>query len=303
MLLLLTASLAASIGAANIFGSSSYNTDNSARTAHSALTIAAALGWSALVILIIILIVGWVAGGFKSSEVSDAILNKSSPTQEDLLAAIKGEKSLSTGNTIQIIIIIVLIIVAIITLIVGIFGAIGSVQIANILNRDQKASNAYTAAIVTAVSGVGGIAVMIVTIISYFAIRSSRKRQKEKVLAFERKFSSPPPLPPRPQPSITTPPDVESPRLTKEKVTIPYEIQSNVDSILSSASSTSSLNIDNISKTATNAKVKAQELADSLPANLRSALLDNPSTQKLVNRISNLNIPDSLSRTIFSTAK
>ncbi|CAH6419973.1 Hypothetical protein HVR_LOCUS1029 [uncultured virus] len=183
-LLLLTASIAASIGAADAFGSSYYNVDGRIRSAHQYLTIAAALGWSALVVLIVILIVAAVAGGFTTVEVSQALLTKSTPTKEDLIAAYRGEKELSSGQTTQVIVLVVLIIVALITLVVGILAILAAVQIAGMRAKDPKASSAYTAAIVAAVAGVGGISIMIVAIVAYIAIRAAREKQLKETEAF-----------------------------------------------------------------------------------------------------------------------
>lgn len=183
-LLLLVASIAATVGAADAFGSGTYNTNSKTIAAHQYLTIAAAMGWSALVTLIIILIVAAVAGGFSTSEVSEALLTKNNPTKADLLAAYKGEKELSAGHTTQIIVLIILIVVAVVTLIVGILAVLGAIQLGGVSPKDSKSSAAYTASIISAIAGVGGIAIMIVAIISYFGIRSAREKQLKDTEAF-----------------------------------------------------------------------------------------------------------------------
>lgn len=182
--LLLIASITASIGAADAFNSSTYNTNSKTRSAHQYLTIAAALGWSALVTLIIILIVAAVAGGFSTTEVSQALLTKSNPTKADLIAAYKGEKELSGGHTTQIIVLIILIIIAIITFIVGILAILAAIQLGGVSPKDSKSSSAYTMAIITAVAGVGGIAIMIVAVVSYIGIRKAREQQLKETEAF-----------------------------------------------------------------------------------------------------------------------
>lgn len=183
-LLLLTASIAASLGASDAFGSSYYNTDSRIRSAHQYLTIAAALGWSALVVLIVILIVAAVAGGFTTTEVSEALLTSTSPSKADLIAAYRGEKELESGHTTQIIVIVVLIIVAIVTLIVGILAILAAVDISGMKLKDDKANRAYTAAIVAAVAGVGGIGIMIVAVFAYIGIRSAREKHLKETQAF-----------------------------------------------------------------------------------------------------------------------
>jgi len=183
-LLLLAASIAATIGAIDAFSSGTYNANPRTRSAHQYLTIAAALGWSALVTLVIILIVAAVAGGFSTTEVSEALLTKTNPTKADLLAAYKGEKELSGGHTTQIIVLIILIIVAIVTFIVGILAILAAIQLGGVAPKDPKSSSAYTASIIAAIAGVGGIAIMIVAIISYFGIRAAREKQLKETEAF-----------------------------------------------------------------------------------------------------------------------
>lgn len=188
VLLLMVASIAASLGANYSFNSVFYDSDGRIRTAHHELTIAAALGWSALVVLLIILVVGFVAGGFTTNEVSELLLTKSSPTQADLLAAYKGEKELAAGHTTQVIIIIILIVIAIITLIVGILGAAAAVHIGGMKSRDSLASSAYTAAIVTAVAGIGGVGIMFIAIVTYYGIRNARAKNLAETEAFVSKI-------------------------------------------------------------------------------------------------------------------
>jgi amino acid transporter len=186
-ILLFVASLTASIGAADVFNSSFYNTDERVRSAHQYLTIAAALGWSALVVLIVILIVAAVAGGFTSVEASEALLVKQNPTKADLIAAYRGEKELSAGHTTQIIVLIILIIIAIIAFIVGILAAAAAVQLGDMRQQDDKSRTAYTEAIISAIAGIGGIGIMIVAVIAYVGIRSARAQQLAELEAFEKR--------------------------------------------------------------------------------------------------------------------
>lgn len=186
-ILLLVASLTATFGAEDIFSSSLYNTDSRARSAHQYLTIAAALGWSALVVLVVILIVGAVAGGFTTVEVSDALLMKVNPTRNDLVAAYRGEKELSAGQTTQIIVLVILVIVAIVTLIVGILGAAAAIQISGMKQQDGSSNAAYTQSIITAAAGIGGIGILIVAIIAYVSIREAREKQLADLETFEKR--------------------------------------------------------------------------------------------------------------------
>lgn len=186
-ILLFVSSLTATLGAANAYSSSFYNSSSKIRSAHQYLTISAAMGWSALAVLIIILIVAAVAGGFSTVEVSEILLTKTNPTKEDLVVAYKGEKELSSGHITQIVVLIILIIIAIITLIVGILSAVAAFQLAGVINRDSKSQSAYVQAIISAVSGIGGIGIMIVAVIAYVSIRSARNKKLKDIEEFEKK--------------------------------------------------------------------------------------------------------------------
>jgi len=186
-LLLFVASLTATLGASESFSSSFYNTDPNIRSAHQYLTIAAALGWSALVVLIVILIVAAIAGEFTSAEISEALLTKESPSKADLLAAYRGEKELSAGNTTQIIVFAILIIIALVTLVVGILAIVAVVLIGAMKQKDNHASSAYTNSIIAASTGVGDILIMIIAIITYSAIRAARAKQLKDLEEFEKR--------------------------------------------------------------------------------------------------------------------
>lgn len=195
-ILLFTASLTATIAAADAFGTPLYNTDAAVRSAHQYLTIAASLGWSALVVLVVILIVAAAAGGFATVQVSDATLLKQNPTQTEIATVYRAEKELAAGRTTQIIVLVILIIVAIVTFIVGILAAIGAVHLGELGTQDNKTRSAYTMAIVAAVSGVGGIGIMMVAVIAYVAIRSSREEELGKIELYEKRVESQLKLPP-----------------------------------------------------------------------------------------------------------
>lgn len=190
IIILLIASITATIGAGDAFGSPNYNTDSRIRSAHQSLTIAAVLGWSIFVILIVILIVAAVSGGFTRAEVASSLLTKTNPTKADLLAAYTGEKELESGHTAQIIIIVVLFIIVGITLIVGILAITAAAQLGGVKNQDAKTRSAYTMSIVAAVSSVGGIGITIVALISYFAIRSAHAKQLKDLQDFKARTES-----------------------------------------------------------------------------------------------------------------
>jgi hypothetical protein len=195
-ILLLTASLGATIGAADSFASPLYNTDPSVRAAHQYLTIAAALGWSALVTLIIILIVAAAAGGFSTIEVADETLLKPVPSTQDVAAVAEAEKELSAGRTTQIVVLVVLIILAIVTFIVGVLAAIGAVDLGGLSQQDVNTQSAYTAAIVAAVAGIGGIAIMFIAVFTYVGIRSAREEELGKIHLYDKRVAAQLRLPP-----------------------------------------------------------------------------------------------------------
>lgn len=183
-LLLLIVSLTASIGAANISKSTFYNADQRVRSAHQYLIITAALGWSSLAVLVIILIVAAIAGGFTRVEVSEALLTKSSPDKSDLLQAYRGQKELSSGHTTQIVVLVVLIALTIITFALAVLTVLAAIQIGGMRRRDSRANTAYTLAIIAAVAGVGSIAIMIIAVIAYMSVRSAREKQLKETADF-----------------------------------------------------------------------------------------------------------------------
>ena len=184
IILLLVAAIFATIGAGRAFASPNYNTDARIRMAHQMLTVAAILGWSSFAVLIVVMIVGAISGGFTTAEVSDLLLYKQSPTRQDLLIAYTGEKELTSGQVAQIIVLVVLFIVAAIVIILGILTIIAATQLAGVKQQDDDTRGAYTMAIAASVAAVGGVGIMAVAIIAYFAIRSAREKQVQELKAF-----------------------------------------------------------------------------------------------------------------------
>ena len=190
IILLVIASIACIVGAADAFGSANYNTDVNIRNAHQWLTIGAALGASSVVVFLLIIIIAAAAGGFSMIEITDTFLNNKTPSAQDVANAFTAEKSLSSGQGVTIIVLIVLIIIAIITFIVGILAAIAASDLSSARTADAKVSSAYTAAIVGAVSGIAGIIVLIICIVTYVAIRNLRSEQIAKLKIFEDEFTT-----------------------------------------------------------------------------------------------------------------
>lgn len=184
VLLLVIAAIATATGAVECFSSRYYNLEQKVRGAHSNLTTASVLGWTSVGIMIMMIIIAVVAGGFDTTEVSDALLSSKSISSEDMIKLIKGKAELQHGQTSSIILLIVLIIVSIIVFAMGILSTIAAVQLSNPTpgqTSDPKLSTAYTAAIIGAVSGVGGIIFMIIALVTYVAVRSYRERELSKI--------------------------------------------------------------------------------------------------------------------------
>jgi len=215
---LIVVSVFAAMAAARITKSASYVTDTNAQSAHKSLTIAAAMGWVLVVVLIVVMIIGFFAGGFTTSEISDAILQKDRPTATEIAAASKGEKQLSSGKGAQTIVLILLIAASIVTLLVGSFAAHGAVNINKIATKDAAASSAYISSIIAAVVGLGTVGLLVVAVISWIAIREARASKIKELQEFEKK--APPPLPPRPAAS-TPPPLPPRPAATPEIAVTP----------------------------------------------------------------------------------
>lgn len=184
-LLLLTASITATIAAADIFESAFYNTDVQARTAHQYLTVSAAMGWSALVVLIIALLIAIFMGGFSTVTVSDEMLIKPSPTADEIVLVNQAYRVLSTGRTTQLIVLIVFILVTLATLIMGVLAAVGAVNLGEMDQQDDKSRSAYTAAIIATLTGLVGGGVMFAMSLSYAWLRSARDEELGKITLFQ----------------------------------------------------------------------------------------------------------------------
>jgi TRAP-type C4-dicarboxylate transport system permease small subunit len=187
ILLLLTASITATIGAAYAFSSDLYLEVENVRNAYQWLTIAAAIGFSSFGLLFVLLLVAAFAGGFTVKELSTAIYSKESPTFEDLKAAHRDEKELSDGMLTQVIVFGILAVLVLLCLIVGLFCIFGAVQLGSMTVRDGNTNFAYTMSIVGSVAGFAGSLLMVFVILTYMAIRNARKNQLKTVEEYEAK--------------------------------------------------------------------------------------------------------------------
>lgn len=184
VILLLLVGIFATIGASRAINSGQYNASDAVRSAHQYLTIAAVIGWAGFAVLIVILIVSAVAGGFSRAEVKDALLYKGRPTEADLLTAYSGQKNLESGQTVQTIVIIVLFLIVAATLGAGILSVIAAIQLAG-ATQDGDIQFAYVMAIAASVAGVGGTAILIIAILTYFGVKSARDKQVNDLKNFQ----------------------------------------------------------------------------------------------------------------------
>jgi amino acid transporter len=189
---LIVISIFAAAAAVNLTKSAIYNVDPNAKAAHSSLTIAAALGWVSVVVLIIVLVIGFFAGGFTSTEISDAILQKSRPTATEGAAAGMQATELSSGNGARTVVLMFLILISIVTLIVGGLGVNGAIKTNHIATKDDPAKAAYVQSIVVAVTGIGTVGLLIVALFSWIGIRTARAERIDELKAVQQKA---PPMP------------------------------------------------------------------------------------------------------------
>jgi len=188
-LLLLTASIASSVGASTTIGSKYYTTDINIQNANKYLTIATALGWSSVVLLAIILIMGFATGAFNTGDFTAALADKSLITTREMNMIEQDSKNLRRGNTIQVIVIIVFIIVAIITFVVGIFSALAATALTKVTTRDTNFNTMYWSSVAAAIAGIGGILMIIIITILYTILRNTRHRNAAKLKTLENKLA------------------------------------------------------------------------------------------------------------------
>jgi ABC-type Fe3+ transport system permease subunit len=189
-ILLFVTSLAATIGANDTIQSSQYNTDPRIRSAQKYLAVASGLGWTSLIVLIVILTISAVVGGFTTTENSDVLLSNPNPTKIDIIEAYKEEKELSGGNMARIIVFIILIIISIIIFIVGILSFAATVELGYVEQRDEKSNAAYTKSIISTVASIGCVGIMIISVFLYNSIRSDQDTQLQELRSFQDRIES-----------------------------------------------------------------------------------------------------------------
>lgn len=181
IMLLIIASVTASIAAADAFESSLYNKEPKIRAAHQYAAIAAVLGWSSVAVLVVVFTVAAFTGGFTTAEVSEALLAKDNFGKMDIIALYNEDKELSAGQITRIVVLIVLIIVAVVTFIIGILAAIAATYLGSSPEKDDKASSAYTYAVASAVAGIAGIIFMGIAVFTYAVLRNTRSAKLREI--------------------------------------------------------------------------------------------------------------------------
>lgn len=181
---LLVASITATIGAADSFGSSFYNSDELTRSAHQYLTVASALFWSALIVMIIALVIAVFAGLFTATTISDALLLKRDPTVSEIASVKQASQELIGSRTIQLIVLIMLVLISLTVFIAAILSAVGAANLGEMTQQDNSSRSAYTASIVAAITGlITGVLMFIVTLV-YSRLRAARDEEIGKMLLF-----------------------------------------------------------------------------------------------------------------------
>lgn len=191
-ILLLIASISATIAAIQVSSNTNYNGNENLNNAHKYLTISAALGWSSLATLIVIMIMVGIAGGYFQRGYDYARQFSKNPNTNDLAEAYKEKKELLSGHTAQIITLIFLILIIIVTLLVGIFSAIAAAQIqsasSNSTNTNSTSqTKGYAAAVVAAVSAIGGTGLLLISLIIFIIFDRKRKTDLKKTEGYIKK--------------------------------------------------------------------------------------------------------------------
>lgn len=186
-ILLLIASISATIAAIQVSSNTNYNGNENLNNAHKYLTISAALGWSSLATLIVIMIMVGIAGGYFQRGYDYARQFSKNPNTNDLAEAYKEKKELLSGHTAQIITLIFLILIIIVTLLVGIFSAIAAAQIQSASANSTSQTKGYAAAVVAAVSAIGGTGLLLISLIIFIIFDRKRSTDLKKTEGYIKK--------------------------------------------------------------------------------------------------------------------
>ena len=184
-LALIISSIWSVTGAVSSFNSAYFNSSAAIRSAHSYLTIAGALGFSCLFVIIVCTLIAAFTDGFTSESATDRMLLQQKFTREDVEALAAHRKQLKSKDLGQIITFIILFIIMVVTFIVGILATIAAVDIGGMPAKDAAANTAYGDAIVASVSGITSIAIMMLLVIAYMGIRSMHTSKLNQVQDLE----------------------------------------------------------------------------------------------------------------------
>lgn len=183
-ILLIVSCITATISAADSFGSSFYNSDPLTRSAHQYLTVASALFWAALIVMIIILIVAIFAGLFAPITVSDDLLLKRDPTVSEITSVKQATQILIGTRTTQLIVLIILVLVGLTIFIAAILSAIGAANLGEMNQQDADSRSAYTTSITAAIVGLITGVMMFGLVLIYSRIRAERDEEVGKLTLF-----------------------------------------------------------------------------------------------------------------------
>ncbi|MFK5969295.1 MAG: hypothetical protein QM487_04140 [Candidatus Marithrix sp.] len=189
ILTLIGGSVATAVASSNIFDSTEFNNNKTARDAHSNLTISSAVGFSGVAVILLITIIAAFSGGFSVKEFSDEFFANINPSVLDLENAEEGERVLKAGQTGRTITMIVWIIITILIIAVAILASIGTGQIGGLVNQDDKSRSAYG-------SGIAGSVLLWISVISsigalvfYFILRNYRTSQLKEVSVYNSNYT------------------------------------------------------------------------------------------------------------------
>jgi hypothetical protein len=176
-ILLFISSLTATIGAADAMSSSEFSTSPQLRFSQRYLSISAALGWIALIILFILLIIGALIGAFtlNAMEVPTVFTQNNVNLVEDEI------EQLNATYASQYLIMVLLMVLTIITTISAILSIIATVNASQVDSKDNHADATYTLAFISAMTGSINSFIMLTAYFAYYNIRSVRDFKLQKL--------------------------------------------------------------------------------------------------------------------------
>ena len=141
-------------------------------------TIASALAFSGMAILIIMLIAGAITGDYMVDDYIYTVNKKANPSDEEIRLLEYSERTLASTKYIQYIVLAILIIIAVMALIAGIMGTLAALDTGYssvYADGDPNAIDAYTQAVIVAISGFIAFGTVGLASLTYLFIRVLRK--------------------------------------------------------------------------------------------------------------------------------